>query len=226
MAGELCVEHAKSGRASCKRCFQKIEKDALRVGVSTIHPQYGMVRVVLRGGVVRSGGAPGAAGGLGPEEGASVEPTMATPRWRPPPATARRPADAHPHTPQSWRWFHLACADLSKVPAGASSLLAGFHSLSSAEQQTVVPLLGKATPGVKRKAPPAAPSSSPAAAAAAAAAATAASSSSSASAPKKKAKKSAAFAAGIDESRPHHEKGNSKIEYAKAKKPSPCMAVS
>ena len=43
MAGELCIEHAKSGRAGCKRCFQKIDAYALRVGVSSIHPQYGMV---------------------------------------------------------------------------------------------------------------------------------------------------------------------------------------
>jgi hypothetical protein len=35
MSAELCVEYAKSARAECRKCKLKIEKDALRVGVTS-----------------------------------------------------------------------------------------------------------------------------------------------------------------------------------------------
>jgi hypothetical protein len=33
--GKYCVELAKSGRSSCKRCKSSIEKDALRIGTKS-----------------------------------------------------------------------------------------------------------------------------------------------------------------------------------------------
>eukprot|EP01050_Picozoa_sp_SAG11_P007982 SAG11_NODE_682_length_7769_cov_45.167275_13_plen_82_part_00 len=37
----LCVEYAKSNRSTCRGCFVKIEKGAVRIGVNTVDPDYG-----------------------------------------------------------------------------------------------------------------------------------------------------------------------------------------
>merc|ERR1712196_333921 len=39
---EYSIELAKSGRATCKKCKSKIDKDTLRIGVHTDHPEWGI----------------------------------------------------------------------------------------------------------------------------------------------------------------------------------------
>ena len=57
MSGKFVVEPAKSGRAKCKTCFDAIAKDSVRIGVITMHHQFGPTtvgRVIISKGLLHT----------------------------------------------------------------------------------------------------------------------------------------------------------------------------